>query len=180
MFVKNNEGINIMKTIKNRLLAATPLISLLGFLVSGLYLKNWSLGWTFFLLIPLSWMLLSGNILKRLNETLPLLCLTVFLILGFGFDLWNPGWVVFLLIPLSNMIINKRFEPRKIVTFIVTLAFITIGLITGDWHPTWIIFLLIPIINTIFFPQRFAYVKFNSESIKNKFRTIIEHEDDDK
>jgi len=50
MFVKNNEGINIMKTIKNRLLAATPLISLLGFLVSGLYLKNWSLGWTFFLL----------------------------------------------------------------------------------------------------------------------------------
>jgi len=166
----------MMKTMKNRLLAAMPLISLLGFLVSGLYLKNWSLGWTFFLLIPLSWMLLSGNILKRLNETLPLFCLVVFLILGFGFNAWNPGWVVFLLIPLSNMILNKRFEPRKLVTFFITIAFLAIGLITKEWHPTWIIFLLIPIINTIFFPQRNAYVKFSSSSIKNKVRTIIEHE----
>lgn len=167
--------------MRRRILSAIPLISLLLFLYAGLYEKNWRLGWTFFLLIPISAMLLTGKINRRLNESMPLICLLVFLFLGFGFELWNPGWAVFLLIPITNLIFAKRFQPRKLVTLAVTAAFVAIGLITGDWHPTWIIFLLIPIINTIFFPEKFAYIHFNSQTIKSKFKDIINAEvDEDK
>ncbi len=168
--------------MKKRILSAVPLISVLLFLASGLYLNNWSLGWTFFLLIPISWILLTGNPLKRLSESMPLLCVVAFLWLGFGFELWHPGWVVFLLIPLVNLIVEKRIDARKLVGVFVTAAFLTIGFITNEWHPTWIIFLLIPIINTLFFPQKNAFVNFGAESIKAKFKNIIiEHEkkDDD-
>ncbi|MDX9690975.1 MAG: hypothetical protein RBT45_00870 [Acholeplasmataceae bacterium] len=158
--------------MKRRILAATPMIALFLFLLSGLYLKNWRLGWTFFLLIPISTILLTGNFKRRISEVIPLVSLTLFLILGFGYDLWNPGWMVFLLIPLVNFIYDGRLEPRKLVSFTVTMAFIGIGLGTGSWHPTWIIFLLIPIINTIFFPQRNGWSKY-SEEIKRKYRTII-------
>lgn len=169
--------------MKRRILAAMPMISLLLFLYAGLYEKNWKLGWSFFLLIPISTMLMTGNFKRRLNESMPLICLVIFLVLGFGLDLWHPGWVVFLLIPITNLIFAKRLEPRKMVSFVITGAFIAIGLLTEQWHPAWIIFLLIPIINTIFFPEKYAYVRFNGASFKQKFKDIIEinpDEDEDK
>jgi len=166
--------------MKKRLLAAMPMISLFLFLGAGLFLENWQLGWTFFLLIPLSWVLLTGKPLKRLNESMPLICLVVFLWLGFGFDLWHPGWMVFLLIPLVNLMVERKLDARKIVGILVTAAYIAIGLLFDDmWHPTWIMFLLIPIINTIFFPQKFAYVSFNSTTLRHKFRDIIDYEDEE-
>ena len=165
--------------MRKRILAATPMMSLFMFLLSGLYFKNWVLGLTFFLLVPISAILLTGTFKRRINEVMPLMCLTIFLILGLGFKLWNPGWVVFLLIPLTNFVMEGRLEPRKIVSFTVTMAFIGIGLGTGKWHPTWIIFLLIPIINTIFFPEKHAYIRF-ATNMKDKFKTIIEAETDQK
>ncbi|PKK97099.1 MAG: hypothetical protein CVV58_02985 [Tenericutes bacterium HGW-Tenericutes-3] len=165
--------------IKRRIIAVMPMVSLFLFLGSGLFLENWKLGWTFFLLIPVSLILLTGNPLKKLSEIIPMICLIVFLWLGFGFELWHPGWMVFLIIPLVNIIIEKRIRPRKMVSIVITAAYITIGLITEEWHPTWIIFLLIPIINTIFFPQQHAFVEFNSSSMKSKFRNIIIEEERD-
>jgi hypothetical protein len=165
--------------MKRRILAATPLIALLMFLVSGFYLANWQLGWTFFLLIPLSWILLTGNILRRLNEVMPLIALLVFLWLGFGLDLWNPGWVVFLLIPLTNMIVERKINARRMVAILVVAAYVAIGIWTEDWHPLWIMLLLIPIINTIFFPQRHAYFGSNDKGWKDTFRRIIIDEEKD-
>lgn len=172
--------------MKKRILAAVPMISLLAFLIAGLYYENWSLGWTFFLLIPLSWILLTGNPLKKISESMPFIALLIFLWLGFGFNLWHPGWVVFLLVPLSNMILERRLRARKVVGILVIGAYIAYGLIIKEWHPGWIMLLLIPIINTIFFPQSHAYVSFNSESIKSRFKKIIinhesrdDHDNDD-
>ncbi|MCR3906853.1 MAG: hypothetical protein NUK62_07530 [Tenericutes bacterium] len=163
--------------MKNRILAVMPLVSVLLFLVAGLYWGEWVLGLTAFFLIPLSWILLTGKPLKRLSEIMPFVCLIVFLWLGFGLDLWHPGWMVFFLIPLVNIIVERRVNARKIVGIVVTGAYIGIGLATGQWHPTWIMFLLIPIINTIFFPQRHAYININKDMFKAKFKDIIiEHE----
>ena len=166
--------------MRKRLMAAMPMISLFLFLGSGLFLDNWQLGWTFFFLIPLSWILLTGKSLKRINEAMPFICLVVFLWLGFGLDLWRYAWMVFLLIPLVNLVVERKLDARKIVGIAVTATYITIGLLFEDmWHPTWIMFLLIPIINTIFFPQKSAYVSFNSETLKHKFRDIVDYEDDE-
>jgi hypothetical protein len=171
--------------MRKRLLAAMPLIATMLFLIAGLYLENWRLGWSFFLLIPLSWILLSKNIFKRVNDLIPLLALIVFLWLGFGFDLWHPGWAVFLLIPLVNMIVEKRFTPRKIVTVGISAIYIAVGFVTNTWHPTWIMLLLIPIINTIFFPYEIKAFKSNKSSWKSdlskyfKDKIIINEEEDE-
>lgn len=166
--------------MKKRVLAVMPLVSLFIFLAVGLYLEKWLLGATAFLLIPLSVMLLTGNPWKRLSESMPLIALTVFLILGFGFDAWNPGWVVFFSIPLVNMITEGRLRPRKLVGIAIAIIYVLLGLFTElGWHPTWLIFLLIPIINTLFFPQRFAYMHINGQTLKEKFKSIIiDHEED--
>ncbi|MFH2116644.1 MAG: hypothetical protein ABII85_01230 [Bacillota bacterium] len=165
--------------IKRRIIAVMPMISLLLFLGAGLYLNNWQLGWTFFLLIPVSWIILTGRPFKKLSEIMPMVSLIVFLWLGFGFDLWHPGWMVFLLVPIVNLIVERNINGRKMVGLLITGSYIAIGLTTQQWHPTWIMFLLIPIINTIFFPQKHAFVNFNTESIKSKFRNIIEEERDE-
>lgn len=152
--------------MKKRLLAAMPLISLLLFLIAWLYYKNIELGATFFLLIPLSWILLTGNIFKRLSEIMPFISLLLFLWLGFGFGLWHPGWLVFLLTPLTNILVERKIDARKMVGILVTAAYITVGLMYDTWHPTWIMFLLIPIINTLFFPQKNAYVTIKTRSFR--------------
>lgn len=171
--------------MKKRFLQAMPLIAILLFLISGLYYENWKLGWSFFLLIPLSWILLTGNILKRLNDLAPLVALIVFLWLGFGFDLWHPGWTVFLLIPITNMIAERRITPRKLVTLLVLTAYVVVSFMIDQWHPTWIMLLLIPIINTLFFPYNVFTFKSKSSdwqtNVKKFFndKIIVEHKTDD-
>jgi len=165
--------------IRRRIIAVMPMVSLLLFLGAGLYLENWKLGWTFFLLIPISIILLTGNPFKKLSEIMPMIALIVFLWLGFGFNLWHPGWMVFLAIPVVNLIVERNIRPRKMVGIVIAAIYIAIGLYTDEWHPTWIIFLMIPIINTIFFPQRHAFVEFGSESMKTRFRNIIIDEEKD-
>lgn len=165
--------------LKRRIIAVMPLISLLLFLGAGLFLDKWALGWTFFLLIPVSWILLTGQPLKRLSEIMPMISLILFLWLGFGLELWHSGWLVFLLVPIVNLIVEKRINARKMVGLVITAAYIAIGLIWNEWHPTWIIFLLIPIINTIFFPQKNAFVEFRTENIRSRFRNIIIDEEKD-
>ncbi|MDO9630017.1 MAG: hypothetical protein Q7I99_08975 [Acholeplasmataceae bacterium] len=167
--------------MKRRILMVVPLISLMLFLISGLYYEKWDLGWTFFLLIPISSILLTGNPWKKLSEMMPLITLMLFLWLGFGFNLWHPGWIVFLLIPIVNLIVEKKINARKMVGILVVAAYITMGFVFNEWGRAWIIFFLIPIINTIFFPQKNAYFSFTKENIKSKInKIIINQEDDDK
>ncbi len=165
--------------IRKRIIAAVPMISVLLFLAAGLYLDDWQLGWTFFLLIPVSWIFLVKNPLKRVNEIMPLICLILFLWLGFGLEAWHPGWLVFLLVPVVNLIVEKKMSLRRLVSLIVIGGYIAIGLITEDWHPNWIMLLLIPIINTIFFPQKEAFISFNSQTMKKQFRNIVIEPDDE-
>ena len=96
--------------MKKRVLAVMPLISLFIFLFVGLYFEQWAWGWIAFLLVPLSWILLSNYPWKRLADVMPFVALIVFLWLGFSFDLWHPGWVIFFSIPLVDLISSKRLE----------------------------------------------------------------------
>lgn len=165
--------------MKKRIIAVMPLISLMLFLFFGLYNDNWSLGASFFFLIPISWVLLSSRPWKRLSDIMPLVALAVFLWIGFGFKIWHPTWLVFLAVPLVNLIIEKRIDARKLVAILVTSAYIAIGLITEEWHPTWIMFLLIPIINTIFFPRKTSFM-YTGDSLRSKIRHyVIDEEPDD-
>lgn len=164
--------------MKKRILASMPLVSLLLFLWAWIFLDKLGLGLSFFLLVPLSAMLLTGNIFKRLNEAMPFIALLVFLWIGFTTDIWHPTWVVFFLIPISNIVFDRKLEPRRLVSLAVTAAYITLGIIYGYWHPYWIMFLLIPIINTLFFPKKNAYFTVNSNFTSRVRRVINDDEDE--
>ncbi len=169
--------------MKERIVSAMPLISLLLFLFSGFVLEDWLLGLTFFLLIPLSVVLFSKNITKRLNQLMPLIALMLFLWLALGFDAAHPGWVVFFLIPLSDTIFNGKLDGRKFITFAITILYILLGIFLDDfWHPGWLVFLLIPIINTLFFPQKtISFVHkgrtFFNDSFKHENSDVFEEDE---
>lgn len=166
--------------MRERLVAATPLISLLLFLFSGFVLDSWGMGLSFFLLIPLSLILLTQHYLQRLNQMMPLIALLVFLWLHFGADLAHPGWVVFFAIPISDTVIGGKINAKKFVTLSITLGYIVLGfLIEGFWHPGWLIFLLIPIINILFFPsQTMRFYSSRSKTFKSTFYRFVNAEDD--
>ncbi len=165
--------------MRERIVAATPLISMFMFLFSGFVLDSWVMGMTFFLLIPLSWILLSRNFKRRINQMMPLIALLVFLWLHFGFDMAHPGWVVFFAIPISDMVLNGKLDAKKLVTLSITIGYIVLGLTLDDfWHPGWLMFLLIPIINTLFFPgQSIKIYTQGSKTFRSSFFEFVDKDD---
>lgn len=178
--------------MKQRLVATMPLIALFLMLVAGFVLDNWQLGISFLLLIPLSWILLSNHLGRRIHQMMPLISLILFLWLAFGFNLAHPGWVVFFLIPLSDMVYHGRIDARKMTSVIITTIYVALGIVypmnwfpeelrlIGDsfWHPGWLLFLLIPIINNLFFPNRNNIIFQSSTQWKERIRSYINVDDD--
>ena len=177
--------------MRKRIVSTTPMIAFFLLLVSGFVFDNWGLGVSFLLLIPLSTILLSNHIARRIHQSMPLIALVIFLWLALGFDLAHPGWVVFFLIPLSDMLYKGRIDARKMVSVVITAFYVVIGLIYtmdffpeslqlfGDsfWHPGWLMFFLIPIINNLFFPNKTSFIFFNKKDWKDKIHMYINQED---
>ncbi len=166
--------------MRQRIVATMPLIALTLMLFSGFVLEDWLLGVTFWLLVPLSWLLLGKNFRRRLNQSMPLIALALFLWLALGFNLAHPGWVVFFLIPLSDIILNGKVDARKLVVLVVTISYLVLGFtVEGFWHPGWLIFLLIPIINNLFFPNRNNPMFMNKDEIKARVKSFVYSGDED-
>lgn len=97
------------RSLRKRIVVATPLISLFLFLGIGFFWDKWSIAWIVFLLIPIMPFLLG---LKSLRLTFPTLVLFAYLVIGIVWGLWHPGWIIFLLVPIYHIL----YPPR--VTFI--------------------------------------------------------------
>ncbi len=104
-------------TWQRRVVAATPLISLLIFLTLGLVWGLWHPGWLAFLLIPIVPYFVG---LKQFRMTFSLLIVVIFVVLG-SFGYWHPGWLVFLLIPIyhilfpadTKLFVKAETKPKK-------------------------------------------------------------------
>jgi len=97
-------------TWQKRVVAATPLISLLIFLILGFFYNLWHPGWLVFLLIPIVPFLVG---LKQIRFTFPFVVLLAYIIIGL-YGYWHPGWIIFLLIPIQNIL----FPPKSFTKFI--------------------------------------------------------------
>src|SRR5690554_3048181 len=89
---------------QKRVVAATPMISLLLFLVFGFFFNAWHPGWTVFFLVPLMPFFVG---LKKIRITFSLVVLVIYIILGVTLKIWHPGWIIFLLIPIYHTITFK-------------------------------------------------------------------------
>ncbi len=92
-----NKEVYIDMNMRRRIIAATPIISLIIFLCMGYIFHMWAYGALAFLLIPIVPLAL-GEI--NLDAIYPIIVLAVYVGLGLGFGWWHPAWIIFLTIPV--------------------------------------------------------------------------------
>ena len=97
------------KTWKNRIICATPLISLTIFLLVGYTTHVWNPTWVVFLLIPIVPIVLSESFVYSIY---PILLTATYLVLGFAFSWWHPGWVLFLTIPIYYILFGEEIKKK--------------------------------------------------------------------
>ena len=98
-------------SLKRKIIAATPMISLIAFLLLGFCADAWHPGWIVFFAIPIVPMLLR---IDSFNGLYPLLTVIAYLVMGFVWDLWHPGWIIFLTIPVVQIFLPKMKRYKKI------------------------------------------------------------------
>ena len=81
---------------KKKIVAVTPMVSLLVFLALGFIWGIWNQAWLVFIAIPVMPFLVG---LQKFKVTFVALVFIAFIVLGI-FGYWHPGWLVFLLIPI--------------------------------------------------------------------------------
>jgi hypothetical protein len=99
-------------SLKNKIIAICPLISVAIFLVLGFApdfgfapKPLWHPGWVIFFLTPVVTTLFNmrhDRFMIAVSVTL------LYLIIGFVFSKWHPGWIIFLLIPILNILVKPR------------------------------------------------------------------------
>lgn len=93
--------------VRERIIAATPLMCLIVYLLVGFVWNIWHPTWAIFFLVPaMPFLLGKKNILKLI--TYPVLCIAVFVTLGVLYGWWHPAWLVFLTIPVYYILFPKR------------------------------------------------------------------------
>ena len=90
--------------LKTKIIAATPMICLIVFLLLGFCFGLWHPGWLVFLLIPIVPVFLGT---EKIIVTYPMVCAFIYLLLGVLFGLWHPGWIIFLTIPVVSIFTTK-------------------------------------------------------------------------
>ncbi len=96
--------------LKTKIIAATPLITVIVYLLLGFCADAWHPGWIVFFAIPLVPMILGIDSFMGLY---PLIAVIVYLIMGFVWDLWHPGWIIFLTIPVVEIFLPKKKWSSK-------------------------------------------------------------------
>ena len=136
---------------KNKIVALSPFIAVILFVVIGQITKVYHPTWLVFLLIPISGVL-SGetNIGNKIVGLTPFISTVVFLVLGISFDIWHPTWLVFLLIPISSLLKNPI---KNIVGLVLFLGIVASFLLTHfrilEWKYAWLLLILFLVVASL-------------------------------
>lgn len=98
-------------SLKGKIIAVTPMVSLIIYLLLGFCANAWHPGWVVFFAIPIVPMILNIDSFSKLY---PLVTLIIYLALGFVWDAWHPGWIIFLTIPVVEVFLPRGKKKKKI------------------------------------------------------------------
>ncbi len=98
------------RSVRGKIVAITPFLCIIAYLLAGFYLDLWHPGWVIFFLIPIVPLILKIFSGKKsgIISLFILLIVAAYFILGFLYEWWHPGWVLFLLIPVVSIIFGKK------------------------------------------------------------------------
>ena len=102
-----HKEVYIDMNMRRRIIAATPIISLIIFLCMGYIFNMWGYGCIAFLLIPFMPIIL-GEI--DLDVLYPVIVCVVYVSLGLGFGWWHPAWIMFLTIPVYYILFPAKYR----------------------------------------------------------------------
>lgn len=121
--LKNIEDVEIVKdddedddwdenSVRGKIVAITPILCTIIYLLLGFYKGLWHPGWVIFLLVPIVPLVIKmfsgskGCIIGFFS----LLITASYIVLGFMFSWWHPGWIIFLLIPIISIIVGGNSD----------------------------------------------------------------------
>lgn len=93
--------------IKKKIVAITPFISLIAFILLS-YFGYAHPGWVVFLLIPVVPFLVG---IERIKFSYPLIIAVIYVVFGLVTKFtwrWHPGWVIFLTIPIYYILVIPK------------------------------------------------------------------------
>lgn len=93
--------------MKGRIMAATPIICVIAYLLMGFLADLWHPGWVVFLAIPLVAAILF-NKSQKLVTIYSMIIAIAYIIIGFTTSLWHPFWILFLTIPIVAIFAGPR------------------------------------------------------------------------
>ena len=102
--------------LRAKVVAATPLITVIIYLLLGFCADAWHPGWVVFLAIPIVPIILGTVTYGALY---PVLVVIAYLVMGLVWEIWHPGWIIFLTIPVveiflpKNKVIFKRNKQKN-------------------------------------------------------------------
>lgn len=92
-------------SVKNKIIAITPFVSLFIFFILGLFFDKWHPGWVVLLLIPI-----MPYLVGRKKISITFVAIVIYVTLGLAFNLWDKAWIVIFLVPIFHILIfpNKH------------------------------------------------------------------------
>ena len=91
-------------SLKNKIIAATPILCLIIFLLLGFCLDLWHPGWCVFFFVPFMPIILG---VKKIRNIYSFFCGVIYILMGILWNLWHPGWIIFLTIPVVAIFTAK-------------------------------------------------------------------------
>lgn len=90
---------------KEKVVAITPFIAVITFLLLGFLKDAWHPGWVVFLSIPLSAFIFGD---KTWYYGFGLILVLAYLLIGLLASAWHPGWIIFLLYPVFTILVKPN------------------------------------------------------------------------
>src|SRR5690554_1228065 len=143
---------------RNKIFAIMPFIATIMFFAVGFGFDGFSYAWAFYLLIPITAILVNVRGKERFIALTPFISVIVFFLLGFFLQLWHPGWLIFLLIPVTAITLNTKGKDRivalspfpLVITYVVIVTYVAYDFYLYGWA----IFALIPLLALILKPVK--------------------------
>ena len=98
------------ESIRGKIVAITPILCAIAYLLLGFLKGIWHPTWLIFLLIPIVPLVLKIFSGRRgaLISFLELSIVIIYLLLGFIGGWWHPGWIIFLLMPIIGILFGRK------------------------------------------------------------------------
>ena len=98
-----------MRRWKAKIIAVTPIICTIVYLLIGFLTQVWHPTWAIYFLVILIPMILSDDALYSIY---PVACSVIYLLVGLIFNLWHPTWIIFLTIPVYYILFGNSLKFR--------------------------------------------------------------------